>query len=236
MEQMKFAILFLIGILIAVHFLYCPRDHSQNYEAKGIDVSHYQRQIHWDSVEATGRSFALVKATEGVRFRDSLFPSNWENLSRVRMTRGAYHFFRPAFSAHEQFEHFQEVVQLEAGDLPPILDVETLDGVSRVELLAGMYVWLYKAEIAYGVRPIIYTNQGFYNQYLLGAFEGYPLWIARYSRRPPKLLDDQKWLFWQYRSSGTIPGIRGFVDENVFRASPEALQALTIQEEQVSAP
>lgn len=198
------------------------------YEIWGIDVSHYQSSINWDTVASSGVDFVFVKATEGITLHDSLFTKNWSSLHRIGLNRGAYHFFRPTSSPSEQADHFIRNVPYQVGDMPPVLDVEVLDGVSKVDLLTGMYTWLYKVEIAYGVKPIIYTNQKFYNKYLSGHFKEYPLWIARYSSREPRLKDGRKWDFWQYGSHGKVEGIEGYVDFNFFSNTLPKLQEISI--------
>jgi len=85
----------------------------------------------------------------------------------------------------------------------------------------------------YGVKPIIYTNQDFYNKYLRNAFENYPLWIARYSLREPTLKDDSKWVFWQYTSAGKINGIKGRTDFNVFHGTLEELDQFCLQPKEI---
>jgi lysozyme len=198
------------------------------YGVHGIDVSHYQAAISWDCIARQNMSFAFVKATEGATFQDTLFCFNWEEMKRVEMKRGAYHFFRPRTPAHEQARHFTELVEMKEGDLPPVLDVEVLDGVSKVQLITAMRTWLYLVELKYNIKPIIYTNIKFYNKYLAGHFAEYPLWIARYNTREPVLACGRDWLFWQYGSQGRIEGIDGFVDFNVFNGTHEDLNNLCL--------
>ena len=186
------------------------------YEVHGIDVSHHQRHIEWDSVATTYVDFVFMKASEGVTFKDSLFQFNWANTKRVGLYRGAYHFFRPGYSGFEQADHFLAQVDLKPGDLAPVLDVEVMDDVPRVKLLKEMYAWLYTIEARTGMKPIIYTNQKFYNRHLEGYFDDYPLWVARYNSRTPNLVGDKIWDFWQYGNKGRIKGIEGDVDFNVF--------------------
>ncbi len=196
------------------------------YEVHGIDVSHHQSHVVWDSVVQEGVHFAFLKATEGLTFQDSLYCRNWSDARRVGIKRGAYHFYRPTLPAREQAENFKSVVDIQEGDLPPVLDVEVLDGVSKVHLLTGILNWLYLIEIHYGVRPILYTNLKFYNKYLAGHFDEYPIWIARYNTREPILACGREWQFWQYGNRGRIEGIEGFVDFNVFHGTYEELESL----------
>ena len=205
-----------------------PTRRLHRYEVHGIDVSHYQSHVHWDTVADQDIHFAFIKATEGETLQDTLFCHNWDELRRVGLKRGAYHFFRPGVAALNQAENFAEMVTMEYGDLPPVLDVEVLDGVSKVALINGVRTWLYSIEIKYNVKPIIYTNTKFYHQYLAGHFEEYPLWIARYNYRQPKLATGKEWDFWQYGNRGRIPGVYGDVDFNVFKGNHYELATLCL--------
>jgi len=197
-----------------------------NYELHGIDVSHYQSFINWPLVAQQGVDFAFVKASEGATLQDTLFRENWRHIRAASLVRGAYHFFRPRVSARSQVDNFISMVDLEYGDLPPVLDVEVLDGADKIQLITGMRTWLFLIELEYQVKPIIYTNLQFYNRYLAGHFADYPLWIARYNRREPVLACGREWDFWQYGNRGRIEGMNGFVDFNVFRGSRPALDSL----------
>ena len=43
----------------------------------GIDVSHYQGEVDWPAVAASGVRFAFIKATDGVDDIDPRFAQNW---------------------------------------------------------------------------------------------------------------------------------------------------------------
>lgn len=217
-----------ISTILALLAIGCewPTQRLPGYEVHGIDVSHYQSQIDWRAVAAQDVHFAFVKASEGMTLTDSLFCNNWAAIKAAGLRRGAYHFFRPTTPVYEQLINFQTAVRIEEGDLPPVLDVEVLDGVSKVKLVSSVLTWLYLAEIHYGAKPILYTNLKFYNEYLAGHFDEYPLWIARYSRIEPSPACGRDWQFWQYGNSGQLEGIEGPVDFNVFHGSMSALDSL----------
>src|SRR5262245_24710768 len=61
----------------------------------GIDVSHWQGAIDWAQVKASGRAFAIAKATEGTTFVDPSFAANWAGMKQQGVVRSAYHFFHP---------------------------------------------------------------------------------------------------------------------------------------------
>ncbi len=196
-------------------------------ELQGVDVSHHQKEIEWDTVAARQTlDFAYVKATEGHDFRDSLFCHNWENLRRLGIRRGAYHFFRAYGCGDEQAKNFLQFVEMEPGDLAPVLDIERTDGIAPEIMIEEAHIWLGIVESNLGIRPIIYTNQFFYETYLAGHFENYPLWIARYSDDCPLLTTGKRWDFWQYSSQGCLDGISKKVDLNIFPGSLEMLDCL----------
>jgi len=215
-------------LLLAVAMAACEQGTArlENYEVHGIDVSHHQAAINWDSVVIDQFSFAFVKATEGATMRDTLFCDNWRHMKRVGIRRGAYHFYRPQTSALRQVDNFIYWVEIEAGDLPPVVDVEVLDGASKAQLITGLKTWLYLVELHYEVKPILYTNLKFYNKYLAGHFRDYHIWIARYNSREPVLADGRNWQFWQYGNRGAVKGINGHVDFNVFYGSHSQLRNL----------
>lgn len=219
----------LVGLIgLGAGFFSCTRPVMGDYPVRGIDVSHYQKLIDWRKIGDAGISFVFVKATEGIAMKDTHFNRNWHRIRKEGLRRGAYHFFRPAISAQRQAIHFCKSVRLEQGDFPPILDVEVLDGVSGKELREGVRTWMTYVELQYGAKPILYSNQKFYNRHLRNAFKDYPLWIARYNAREPRLRDGSKWLFWQYTNKGRLPGIEEPTDFNVFQGSLEELAQHTL--------
>ncbi len=205
-----------------------PTVRLERYTVHGIDVSHYQSRVDWAGISALPVHFAFVKATEGTTYTDSLFNLNWTALKQSGIRRGAYHFFRPEAPPGEQARHFARTVQLDNGDLPPVLDVELIGGLPKPELVRRLQIWLDIVESHFSVKPIIYTNLHFYNRNLAGHFSEYTLWIARYHAKEPKLADGADWHFWQYGKHGRLTGIKGHVDFNVFRGSLAALDSLCI--------
>lgn len=196
-------------------------------EIQGIDVSHYQHEIAWDTVLAKqDLDFAFVKATEGGNFIDTLFCYNWESLERVGIRRGAYHYFRAYGCGYDQALHFLQTVDMRPGDLAPVLDVESSDGMPREVLVEEVGIWLHTVEKSLGIKPILYTNQHFYEKYLAGMFDQNPIWIARYSDEQPILSTGKRWDFWQFSNEGCIEGIREKVDLNIFPGTISMLERL----------
>lgn len=196
-------------------------------ELHGIDVSHYQQRIDWDRVFAQqALEFAFVKATEGHDYTDSLFCRNWDALARHGVRRGAYHFFRAYGCGYDQAQHFLQTVDMRPGDLPPVLDIELTDGIAPEIMREEALIWLQTVEAELRVKPIIYTNQHFYEEYLAGWFDQHPLWVARYSSERPTLQSGKCWQFWQYSNAGSIDGIAHQTDLNVFAGTESMLDEL----------
>lgn len=203
----------------------------QGYSVHGIDVSKYQGRVDWkkvSSIEHKGVDidFAFIKATEGYALFDLYFERNWEESRKHNILRGAYHFFRPRVSGKEQAELFIAKVKLSPGDLPPVLDVEVVDGVPPKRMRAQIRAWLEAVEEHYGMRPIIYTYESFYTQHLSGHFPDYLVWVARYDRPKVRLKGRNSWTFWQHTAKARIPGISNHVDMNVFNGTKEELQSI----------
>lgn len=194
----------------------------------GIDISHYQGVIDWDELKTSEHSinYIFIRATMGSDGKDHHFKSNWKKSKENRYIRGAYHFYRPNENSVEQFNNFSKVVKLEPGDFPPVLDIEEMGKYGTENLVAGVLNWLRLAEEHYGIIPIIYTGSNFYQLYLKGRVNAYPLWIAAYSGSHAIRTAD--WKFHQFSDRIRIKGIAAYVDGNSFNGEMEELLELRI--------
>ncbi len=207
-------------------------DMPVNYKIHGIDVSKFQKEINWHAVkqmqvDKIRISFAFIKATEGITRQDAAFRQNWERAGKAGLVRGAYHFFYSTRDPIKQAINFQNVVALQSGDLPPVLDIETSNNQPAAVIRSTAKIWLEEMEKAYKVKPIIYTNIHFYETYLGNEFDDYPLWIAHYYQKE-RPASNRAWLFWQHSDIGRVNGIRTTVDFNVFKGDSSDLMKLCI--------
>ncbi len=219
----------IIGFLILFYSCNPVTERLLNFEVHGIDISHHQSRINWTEVSEQDIQFAFIKATEGESYVDSIFGINWKESSDAGIKRGAYHFFRPNSAADIQAKNFISTVNLQIGDLPPVLDVEVLGDVSSEVLVQRIGQWLKIVEDRYQIKPIIYTNLEFYYKHLKHEFDEYPMWIARYNDEAPQLKIGKEWSFWQYGNRGQVNGISGSVDLNVFNGRMEDLEDICIK-------
>jgi lysozyme len=193
----------------------------------GIDVSHYQGEVDWPAVAASGVRFAFVKATDGVEDVDPRFRQNWAGAKAAAIPRSAYHFFRASLDAKRQAEHFLGVVTMDALAMPPALDVEVTDGLNPSALQEGIGTWLETVHVALGCRPIVYTDPSFWHKSVAADFSSYPLWLACYATEPEVPATWRAWTFWQHTDAGEVPGIAGRVDLDYCALSEEDLRSLS---------
>lgn len=196
-----------------------------NYEIRGIDISHHNTIINWDSISKQ-LGFCIVKSTEGSNYKDPMFNSYWKLSKRNGLVRGAYHFFSPGVSGKKQFENFKNTVKLGSGDLPPILDVELKEcDINEVK------IFLELAEKYYSVIPIIYTEHLFFKVFLDGEIDSkYPLWIyvdESFLVKPS--FNNCNCVLWQYSHTGNISGIKGDVDLDCFMGDSLSFEYLKIK-------
>ena len=215
--------------------LYGDVSYPEGYEIHGIDISHSQGEIDWETLKNTGRiekcpvRFVMIKATEGSSKIDDNFIDNFYNAREYGFIRGAYHFYSVYSPAESQANYFIKNVKLEPGDLPPVLDVEHKPkNQTDEEFKKSVLTWLEIVENEYGVKPIIYTYYKFKMKYLSDKiFDDYPYWIAHYY--VDKVEYKGPWKFWQHTDCGKLPGIKGYVDFNIYNGSFYDLRRLTIQ-------
>lgn len=194
----------------------------------GLDISHYQGVINWEKFKKTAHpiKYVFVRSTMGEDGIDVHFDDNWKNVKKIGHIRGAYHYYRPNENSTKQFNNFAAIVSLDSGDFPPILDIEVIVKYGIKNLRAGILNWLKLAEAHYGVKPIVYTGRTFYNDYLKGSINGYPLWIASYSSKHK--LSSIDWKFHQFSDRIRVKGINHHVDGNDFNGNIEDLISMCL--------
>lgn len=206
----------------------------KGYNIHGIDVSYYQGKIDWKQVKAMKDDdvqikFAIIKATEGMFNVDPYFQRNWREAAKAGIVCGAYHFFRPQKSGEWQAKFFLQTVKFEEGDLPPVVDIEQLNGVQPEAMRKELKEFINYVEQKTKVKPIIYSGLTFYNDYLKGHFDGYPLWIAHYYQPKLRVGTSTSWFFWQHSDKAKVSGINHVVDFNVFNGDSTAFEAMRIR-------
>ena len=183
----------------------------------GQDVSSYEPDHDWN---ASSAKFGIVKATEGLDFRDRAFARHWRQLAKKGIVRGAYHFGHPRDNPIAEADFFLSVVNRQPakpGDLL-VLDLESTDGRSVSEVNAWAKAWLARVQTKTGVKPMVYSSWNFANTYGAGLAQ-YPLWVAFYGDdivTPPA--DWKSWAIHQYSDTP--------IDQDVSSLTPDQLRTL----------
>lgn len=200
----------------------------QSFAVKGTDVARFQSYVDWPRARTVGIRFAFIKATEGGDLLDPMFRDHWRGAAQAGIARGAYHFYYFCTPPEVQARWFIRNVPRTRGALPPVLDMEwnplspscqrRPDGAT---VRAEMQVWLDLVERHYGQRPVIYTTPGFYEDTGLSRLRGEDFWLRTTAKTPREAYPGQRWRFWQYTATGSLPGTPGNIDLNVFNGSLE---------------
>lgn len=202
-------------------------------DPKGIDVSSHQPNVNWNTVKASGVTFAYIKATEGTGYISPDFSSQYTGATKVGLIRGSYHFARPDVSSGSvQAQYFVKHGGGWSADgitLPGALDIEynpygaECYGLSH----AAMVNWVKDFSNEYHSLtkryPVIYTTTDWWttctgNSAAFGTNN--PLWIAHPGSSIGTLPAGWKFTtFWQYAFSGPNPG-----DQDYFNGSEANLK------------
>jgi len=198
---------------------------------QGIDISKWQGAIDWQAVKSAGTRFVYIKATEGGDHVDPKFLENWNGARAAGVPRGAYHFVYWCRPAHEQVMWFTQHIPRDPDALPPVLDVEW-NGHSKTcpkklpkeQALEKIKLMLAELERHTGKRPVIYTDIPFHEEVLEGELTDYAFWIRSTAAEPSTRYRNRDWAFWQFTTTGRVPGIAGVVDRNSFYGSEKEFQ------------
>lgn len=196
------------------------------YPVRGIDVSHHQGRIDWARVRASGQYFAYIKASEGADFRDTRFADNWRLARESGLVTGAYHFFTFCSPGLLQAENFLSVAPSEHTALPLAVDVEFTgncvgwESVDEIRRELALFVSHLEAQV--GHAPVLYTTEDVRRTLVPAELHQHRYWIRSLWGRPGRGLES---FFWQFSDTGSVPGIRGEVDLNVFMGPLAAWEA-----------
>lgn len=189
------------------------------FPARGIDVSNHQGAIDWREVRGAGISFAFIKATEGGDFVDKRFRKNWSSSRQHGILTGAYLFYTLCRSGADQARNFIATVPRVPDSLPPAIDLEFTGNFrlrpASLDFRRDIEVFYTMVKDHYGQEPVVYTTYEFLDQYPISKYLK-RLWIRDIFTRPRAGL---RWAFWQYSNRGSISGVPGFVDLNVYAGS-----------------
>lgn len=180
----------------------------------GVDVSKWQGKVDWDEAKHQ-IGFAMVKATQGTVEIDPDYVANIEALRRAGEHRGSYHYPN-AGDAVAEADYYVEHARRVNGEMQA-LDFE--GAVLRLEDPVGWaHAWLSRVIERTDNIPLIYMSGSVADRYnwrrVIDLNAG--LWVASWDTSKP---DPGQWPFvimWQRDDTGSLRGISGAVDQDVF--------------------
>ncbi len=211
----------------------------------GIDVASGQHDggatIDWNQVAEAGYRFAFVKATEGSYYDNPFLASDLAGARAAGLLVAAYHFANPSFSGgalQADFAVDHAGSGRDGGTLPLIADLEfdpyaaqdhtnECYGLTQARMMSWIRTFSAEVHRRTGQEPVIYTVASWWNA-CTGRSKppaGDPLWVASYdpgTTGPTMPVGWPAWAYWQYTSTGKVPGIHGSTD--LSELNPAALE------------
>ena len=196
----------------------------------GVDVSHWQQDIDWEQVKESGVDFAMIRLgyrgyEQGTLGMDTYAIANLDGAVAAGLQVGVY-FFSQALTPEEAEEEAYYVVEAledyqEFITMPVVFDWEHVSSANArtanmrdPDILTDCTLAFLQTIEAAGYRPMVYFNRTQSWKYLnLEEVKDYEFWLAAYTQRmdfPYKIH------MWQYTNKGTVPGVEGECDINVY--------------------
>lgn len=199
---------------------------------KGIDVSAYQKEINWKQAAAAGVDFAILKVIRKDLNPDKQFENNWTGCRAAGVPILGVYNYSYATTVDKARSDAQRVIRILNGRKTKVwLDIEDdcLKGIGTklADIINAYGQVITDAGLDFGV----YTGRSFYDSYIrkyAGAIN-HRFWIARYPSSRQMTIDqdpdDSKkptilhyMEGWQYSSKGSVSGIAGNVDLDIWYA------------------
>ena len=196
----------------------------------GVDVSHWQNDIDWEQVKASGVQFAMIRLgyrgyEQGGLNLDTYALLNLEGAIAAGLDVGVY-FFSQALTPEEAEEEANFALEhlepyREHITMPVVFDWEHVSSANArtanmrdPDILTQCTLAFLQTVEASGYRPMVYFNRTQSWKYLnLEEVKQYEFWLAAYTQR----MDfPYKVNMWQYTNKGTVPGVVGECDINVY--------------------
>ena len=186
--------------------------------ARGIDVSNYQGIVDWDMVKAAGIDFAILRVGPVYGKPDDSFERNAAECERLSIPYGVYYYSyaRSVADANKEADRTLAWLGGHHPSLPVYYDLEDnhilQDPNFSKDKLAQIAQTFCNRMEAVGFKSGIYANLNWLNNYLDSpSLSGYDHWAAQYNWRCDYA---GSYSFWQYSSSGNVPGVNGRCDMN----------------------
>ena len=177
-------------------------------QIRGVDISHWNGEVDFPALKASGIDFVILKATEDDSWVDPKFDTYWQQAYSVNLPIMTYHFFRSNVGGAAQATHHKETL-INSGFLDtvgyqsPVMwaDVETSDGAS-VSQRQNRLVAFHQTMEALGYQSGNYSSSYLWSTLLNNMVNNYYGWVAHWTSADQPLIptgwtkEDTK--VWQY--------------------------------------
>jgi GH25 family lysozyme M1 (1,4-beta-N-acetylmuramidase) len=191
-----------------------------DYFLVGVDVSHHNGKIDWEKVKNAGIDFAIIRCGYGQNFEsqdDTTFEYNVSECERLGIPYGIYlySYAVDTICAESEAEHVLRLIKGHNPEYGIWLDLEDESvKVTNTELANIAEKFLEKLKTNGYKNVGVYANLTWWQLKLTDArFDKYNKWVAQWGSG---CTYDKKYIMWQYTNSGSVDGISGNVDMDIF--------------------
>lgn len=207
--------------------MYYHNAEGERVSTLAIDVSAFQPEIDWTAVKAAGVDVAMIRVGyrgygSGKIVEDDMFRTHIQGALDAGLRVGVY-FFSQALNYDEGVSEANFVLEtIREFDVtcPVVIDTEFMDASdartneldidSRTDSIVGFCETVEAA----GYTAMIYSNRNWFVQSVdMSRLGDYKLWLAHYTNQPDF---PYEYIGWQYTDQGTLDGVDGSVDLNVW--------------------
>ena len=192
-----------------------------------IDISSWQGDLDFDKLKESNLvDGVIVRLGYGTTLNDNpvldnKFKRNIKELKRLDIPYGIYFYgyAQNEYASNLEANFVNNVLKEVDAKLsfPIFYDAELteFDGVKYTKTLYRKVINNFVSKLnEYGYKDVgLYGNLNMLTNGSLSFSKKYPVWVAQYFN---KCEYDKEYVGWQYTSNGSIPGINGRVDMNIF--------------------
>lgn len=196
-------------------------DYADEGAMYGIDISKYQGDVDFAKVKAAGCDFVILRAMvyyKGELIIDEKFAQNLQNAKAAGLKVGVYiyTFANTEELVREQTDALCELLNGEQLDFPVVFDWEKFSKFQQYNLsMAGLrdLYQVFKDELSkYGYDGMLYSSK-YYLETIWKPSSDETVWLAHYT---DKTSYEGDYIMWQTNCYGTIDGIDGPVDLDLY--------------------
>lgn len=172
-------------------------------DLKVIDIYHGDGTIDFNVLKSQGCNGVIIKATQGLTFKDNKLADNYAGARAAGLHTGFYHYYNiKDYNGAAQAAFFLSCIAPYISDYLPVMDVELTDYnkplPSPFSLSLAVKTALDEVASKYG-SSMLYSNPATLRQLSAATLGSYPLWIAEYhSSQVQNVPGFGPWTGWQF--------------------------------------